>query len=447
MGNSRKRPAKRKQPTRRGGRPDSAVSRHQGTASGTAVPRADPPEFADRFIAQGLPVVRASVPTQRATAPAMPVRSTATVAGSAPAGPSATAPSSCSDEFEGELVGLGATYELDTGGVADGPFSVAVRFIGARDGTQGSTDPADRFERVEIVDGLHPDSGRLSITTKATSVRPGQWTVTAEPSTRRGDAPQDGRWRRAPALTTATITTRTRMAPLVHGPGVRQFAWPVLVLLGAVGAVVLQALLLARAGGDWRTGLVASAVALLAGFFAAKIYYMVQHGLGPRRFAGAGTCIQGFLLGAFGGATVVLLLAGSPVGQYLDVTAPGVLLAMAVGRPGCFVGGCCVGRPTSSRWGLWSSDRRVGIRRIPVQLIEAGAALALGSVALTLVLLVPLPVPGALFVASMALYTAARQLLFPLRNEQRRTSTGRVGTLIVALATAVGAALLSVLSV
>lgn len=440
MGKSRKRPAKRRQPTPRGGRPDSATSRPRGTATRSAPSLSEHTDVVDRFVAEGLPVVRTAVPAQRKAEPAPAGRP-------APVGSAAALPSSCMDELEGQYVGLGATYQLDTARVTDGPFSVAVRFTGVREGTDGSSDPADRFERVEVVDDLHPGSGRVTITTRVTSLPAGQWTVTAEPATRRSDAAPDERWRRAAGLKPATITTRTRLAPRVHGPGVIQFAWFLLVVLGAAGAVTLQALLLARGGGEWRTGLRASAVALVVGYLAAKIYYMVEHGLGPRRFVGAGTCIQGFLLGAFGGAAVVLLLAGSPVGPYLDATAPGVLLAMAVGRPGCFLGGCCVGRPTSSRWGLWSSDRRVGMRRIPVQLIEAGVALGLGAVALAVVLLVALPVPGALFVAALALYTAARQLLFPLRHKPRHTSTGRVGTLLVAFAVATGAALLSVLSV
>lgn len=37
------------------------------------------------------------------------------------------------------------------------------------------------------------------------------------------------------------------MAPLLHGPGVRQFAWPVLVLLGVLVALVGQAVLVTAA--------------------------------------------------------------------------------------------------------------------------------------------------------------------------------------------------------
>jgi prolipoprotein diacylglyceryltransferase len=67
-----------------------------------------------------------------------------------------------------------------------------------------------------------------------------------------------------------------------------------------------------------------------------------------------------------------------PAGVFLDVTAPGLLFAMAVGRVGCFFAGCCGGPPTASCWGVWSSDQHVGARRIPTQLLESVLAFSLG---------------------------------------------------------------------
>ncbi len=246
-----------------------------------------------------------------------------------------------------------------------------------------------------------------------------------------------------PRLPKRELKTRTRLAPLLHGPGVWQAAWPVLVMLGVLAAVTTQALLLARAGGEWRAGLLVSVVAALVGYLAAKAWYLVLHRQHPRKFLVAGTCIQGFILGGFGTVAIALAATGTPVGTFLDATTPGLFFGMAIGRPGCFLGGCCAGRPTASRWGLWSSDRRVGVRRIPVQLMEAAMALALGGAALALVLIVPLPVPGALFVDGVATYTVGRQLLFPLRREPRRTSAGRLVTLVVAGLVAIAAMLVS----
>jgi len=156
--------------------------------------------------------------------------------------------------------------------------------------------------------------------------------------------------------------------------------------------------------------------------------------------------VQGFVIGAI----TVLALGGAlwrlPVGTVLDVTAPALLLGQAIGRIGCFFGGCCTGLPTTSRWGLWSSNRRVGVRRVPVQLMESASAaiLAVSSVA---VLRFASPSPqGLVFVASLSAYLVVRQLLFPLRGLPRKTAHGRVITLAVASAALIAAGFTAFLS-
>jgi len=69
-----------------------------------------------------------------------------------------------------------------------------------------------------------------------------------------------------------------------------------------------------------------------------------------------------FLQGGFffGGLIAGLLYAVFYLRRYfqaafwtmLDITALGVSLGHAIGRVGCFLGGCCYGRPTSLPWGV-----------------------------------------------------------------------------------------------
>jgi phosphatidylglycerol---prolipoprotein diacylglyceryl transferase len=75
--------------------------------------------------------------------------------------------------------------------------------------------------------------------------------------------------------------------------------------------------------------------------------------------------------------------------------------------------------------GLWSSDRHLGTRRVPVQLFESTVALVIGTGALLAVWAHPRPY-GVVFIGAIAAYTLARQLLFPLRAGKRHTSYGRV---------------------
>lgn len=343
---------------------------------------------------------------------------------------------------EAEPQAVAVTYWVDPVPTAE-PYSLAIRFTGARIGVKGTPQPRDRFEKIERFDGISVARGPVAVTARVSGLNAGEWRVTATPV--KQDEATDPHAPDVKHLSRLTETTRTRYAPLVHGPGVRLPTWPILVFLGAVVAIALQAILLAEEGINVLGAIALSLVACIVGVGGAKFWWLGLHRKSPRHFMTAGACIQGFLVGAF---AVVLLGAAVfqvPIGTLLDATAPGVFLGMAVGRPGCFLTGCCAGRPTSSKWGLWSSDRRLAIRRFPVQLVEAAMALLIGLVALFLVLQGHPPVRGAVFVGAIAVYTFGRQLLFPLRTESR-TAKGRAATMALCAVVLVADVAVSVLA-
>jgi phosphatidylglycerol---prolipoprotein diacylglyceryl transferase len=149
-----------------------------------------------------------------------------------------------------------------------------------------------------------------------------------------------------------------------------------------------------------------------------------------------GSSIQGFILATVAAPPFVGARgAHLPFGSLLDATAPALMFAMAIGRDEYFFGGCRAGRPTLSRWGLWSSDRRVGVRRVPVQLLESNLALTIGFAGLLALWTTKLAPAGALFVGTDAAYTLDRHLLFPLRDRPRHTAHGRI--LVLAFCAAV----------
>src|SRR6266487_2618710 len=196
---------------------------------------------------------------------------------------------------------------------------------------------------------------------------------------------------------------RTCLTPFAHVPGILPGIWGAMVTL--VGIVV--------------------------GIIGAKVWYIV---LKRRERLMNGWCIQGFIASAPVAAVIMLVGLHISIGVFLDVTAPGLLVAMAVGRVGCFFAGCCGGPPTASSFGVWSSDQRVGARRIPTQLLESLLALSLGLGVLVAVLGHG-PANGAFFVAALAAYTLGRQGLLRLRTEPRKTRLG--GLITAALATLV----------
>ncbi|MHB1509304.1 MAG: prolipoprotein diacylglyceryl transferase [Acidimicrobiales bacterium] len=336
---------------------------------------------------------------------------------------------------------LGLTYWFDAAGEGE-PYPVSIRFTGRRIGAKGKPRPRDSFSVTETVENVVAGSGRLAVTARVVDIAPGEWQVTATPVNDRRT--QAGATRSAPAqrprLASGSASGATGYARVisVRAPGVYFGAWPALVGLGVAVGLATQALLATHAHLHATRVLTISLVASLVGLFGAKFYYLAGHYLGRHFLAGydhrpavltAGLCIQGFVAGAVGTLVVGALVAGVPVGALLDVTAPGLFLGMTIGRFGCFFGGCCVGRPTASRWGLWSSDQRLGVRRIPTQLLESAVAFSIGLPAL-LAMWNTTPRPGGVvFIGTIAAYTLGRQLLFPLRDNSRKTAHGRTFTM------------------
>ena len=337
---------------------------------------------------------------------------------------------------------MSATFWLDPG-TRGKPHSARVRFSGRRLGITGKPQPRDHFSQIEAVEHVVPGSGPVSITTKVCHINPGRWSISAELMSRhdggRGIRPypwsQHGGPRRVkpllwysrkPAGNDLSEEVSTGILAFARTPGVLLGAWPAFVGLGVAVGLTMQMVLVARANLDVRSALLISLLASAVGLAGAKVWYLALHRNRQTRTPFEGLCIQGFLVGAAAVLVIGFVAVQLPVGKLLDASTPGLFVGMAIGRQGCFFSGCCAGRATASRWGVWASDRRLGAKRIPTQLMESVAALIIGVAALIWALLDHPPVAGAVFVAAVAAYTMTRQVLLPLRAEPRKTSIGRL---------------------
>ncbi len=349
---------------------------------------------------------------------------------------------------------LAVTYWFDPA-PHPGPYPVTVRFTGRRVDVKGRVHPGDRFVQDETIEEVIPGSGPVSLTACVRGINPGEWAVTAHmlgfappargPRSHTFAAPEAGPlhpaarfWRRwAPSAESAELV-RTCPTPFARMPGILPGIWGAMVTLGIAVALALQFLVISRdhlVVGSWLT---VSLISIAVGIVGAKVWFIV---LSRREHRLNGWCIQGFITGAILAAAILLVALEVPAGVFLDVTAPGLLVAMAVGRVGCFFAGCCGGPPTASRWGVWSSDQRVGARRIPTQLLESVLALSLGLGVLGVVLGHG-PASGTFFVAAMAAYTLGRQGLLHLRAEPRKTRLGGLVTSALAALVFVAAVVL-----
>ncbi len=351
---------------------------------------------------------------------------------------------------------LSATHWFENGGEGDDrPYSATVRFSGHRVGVHGRPGPRDAFVKEETVDGIVRGSGPVSLTTWVYGLQPGEWTVTASLVPGAGPAAGKGgsdHWSRigAQALPAASWSwlrrslsagpatpIKTRPSPFVRltrVPAVIHGSWSAMIALGILVGVVVQSAILARSNVSVGQALIIDAVALLGGLLVAKLWYLAFRPRTARREPiTEGWTVDGLLAGAVVVGLAVMLALDLPPGAVLDASAPALFTGVAIGRLGCFFTGCCAGRCTRSRWGLWSSDRRVGARRVPTQLLESAAGLAIAVGSSVLLLQVAPMIAGTVFVAAASSYMLVRQALLRLRADPHNSTRARVTAAIAAI--------------
>jgi phosphatidylglycerol:prolipoprotein diacylglycerol transferase len=130
------------------------------------------------------------------------------------------------------------------------------------------------------------------------------------------------------------------------------------------------------------------------------------------QFQRGGMVFYGGLIGGAAAVTAYVLAKRLSVPAVADAAAMAVPLGSATGRLGCFLNGCCSGRPTDEWFGVLfpSTFSRV----VPVQLIDAGANLLIFFILLHFAVRVR-PRGGALWWGFLALYGISRFLVEMLR--------------------------------
>ena len=125
-------------------------------------------------------------------------------------------------------------------------------------------------------------------------------------------------------------------------------------------------------------------ICYLSGLVGARPFFVLEHfpfledtatpaSLEPGGFSAFGTAIFNSLV-----AVLVIRRLQMPIGPVFDSMVLGLCALVAVGRLGCFFGGCCFGTPTDVPWGVaFSSSHFATIRwgfgtlLHPTQLYEA----------------------------------------------------------------------------
>jgi len=157
------------------------------------------------------------------------------------------------------------------------------------------------------------------------------------------------------------------------------YSYGFMIALGAILGIFLSEYRAKRRGMDGELIFNACLYGLLAGLLGAKLTYVISHFadlftdpmsvLGLDGFTVYGGVILGVLVGVW-----YLKKHNAAAPEILDLVIPQVALAQGFGRIGCFLAGCCYGKPTDSALGVVFPAEAVapsGVSLWPTQLFSS----------------------------------------------------------------------------
>ncbi len=331
------------------------------------------------------------------------------------------------------------THRIDSGESSEA-YLATIQLRGQRTDAGPRPSPSDTFTRSDTVQ-MTPGAEPVALTSWIHGIKRGTWDVSAElvQPPRRGSRvavrPRSipleragwswSRWQLTTAPAAAIETRWALLAPLAPIPAVVPGSFTALSVAGIVLSYVVQASILDRLGLSVGGGIIAALLGLIGGIAGAKAWHMILQAKPWRESIRQGWSVDGFLIVAPLVALASLLVLDVPVGGFLDSVTPGMYVAVAIGRLGCFFTGCCAGRPSSAPWAIRSSDRRIMARRIPTQLMESLTGLVIAIASWLVIGNGVVGVQGLTFFVALIAYIAARQFLLRLRVESRAFSWRR----------------------
>lgn len=175
---------------------------------------------------------------------------------------------------------------------------------------------------------------------------------------------------------------------------------------------------------------------LVAGLFGARIFHYLQHRSDYSSFwevlkiyEGGLAYYGGFIL-AFAVAVLYLRSKKLAIARIADIIAPSLALGLGMGRVGCFLAGCCFGKPTSLPWGMTFPERSLAWIEIGVQKVHPTQLYSFISLMVIFTILIVLQkymkFPGQLFLICVILYSIHRFLIDFVRYY---TPDERIGSL------------------
>jgi phosphatidylglycerol---prolipoprotein diacylglyceryl transferase len=171
------------------------------------------------------------------------------------------------------------------------------------------------------------------------------------------------------------------MHPILYSyGGITLYTYGLLVSIGFLTAFALFLADLKRRSMSVDTGIDFAFWVLLSAIVGSRLVYVLLNlsyfGKYPLKIFmiwEGGLVWYGAFLGALGAVIVYFRVKKLPGWLWADIAIPYVALGQAIGRIGCFMAGCCYGRPTDLPWGVIFTRSEIaplGVPLHPTQLYE-----------------------------------------------------------------------------
>lgn len=199
---------------------------------------------------------------------------------------------------------------------------------------------------------------------------------------------------------------------------------------------------------------------LISAVVGARVFHILQH-LGSYNSFGevigiwqGGCGLSGL---AFYGGFILALPVGilylrwkkQSITGVLDILAPSLLLGVGIGRIGCFMAGCCFGKPTSLPWGITFPENSLAAMETgrvesihPTQLYSVISLISLFVI--LIILRKHIKIKGMLFLVAVLMYSTHRFLIDFLRYY---TPDERAGSLTTSQTISIIAGVISIATI
>jgi phosphatidylglycerol:prolipoprotein diacylglycerol transferase len=139
-----------------------------------------------------------------------------------------------------------------------------------------------------------------------------------------------------------------------------------MIALGIIAAVLLLNYRAKKRGYDEDSILNMAIIAVILGVVGGKLLYIITElkniisDPSQLKDLGSGFVIYGSIIGGIFGVYIYSKRKQWKMGKILDLIIPSLPLAQGFGRIGCFLAGCCYGRPTNSIIGVTFKEGSLG---------------------------------------------------------------------------------------